>query len=207
VSYSKCSIIGYSGHGLVVAEAAKLSGLPLSFYTDLSAKSENPYQLKYIGDESIESFQYWDSNYAYVLGIGDNAVRVKCAQNVLSKGRELVNVIHPDACISAEVTFGQGNFFSRNCAINPMVKIGDFCILNTSCVVEHHCLLGDGVHVAPGAVLLGNVHVGAGSFIGANSVVKQGVKIGENVIIGAGAVVLKDVGHGKTIVGNPGRIL
>ena len=207
MSYSKCAIIGYSGHGFVVAEAAKLSGLSLNYYTDLSSKNTNPYQLEYIGDESKEDFKHWNRNYGYVLGIGSNTVRLLCAENILFKGGELVNVIHPDACISTEISFGQGNFFARNCTVNPLVKIGNFCILNTGCVVEHDCVLEDAVHVAPGAVLLGNVHVGKESFIGANSVIKQGVKIGKNVIVGAGTVVLVDIEDGKTVVGNPGRIL
>lgn len=205
MSFSNCSIIGYSGHGLVVAEAAKLSGLPLSFYSDLESKKINPYSLSYLGDESKDSFDHWDKGYAYILGIGNNRIRLICANKVVQMGCKVVNVIHPSASISAEVEYGIGNFFSRNASVNPMVKIGNHGIINTGCVVEHDCTLGDAVHVGPGAVLLGGVQVGDGSFIGGNSVVKQLVKIGENVTVGAGSVVLNDVPDGKTVVGNPAK--
>jgi sugar O-acyltransferase (sialic acid O-acetyltransferase NeuD family) len=205
VSYSNCSIIGYSGHGLVVTEAAKLSGLPLGFYSDLESKEVNPYHLSYIGDESKDSFDHWDKGYGYILGIGNNRIRLICANKVIQMGCEVVNIIHPAASISAEVEYGTGNFFSRNVSVNPMVRIGNYGIINTGCVIEHDCILGDAVHVGPGAVLLGAVQVGNGSFIGANSVVKQGVKIGDNVVVGAGSVVLKDIPNGKTVVGNPAK--
>jgi sugar O-acyltransferase (sialic acid O-acetyltransferase NeuD family) len=205
VSYSNCSIIGYSGHGLVVAEAAKLSGLPLSFYSDLESKEVNPYDLSYLGDESKDSFDHWDKGHGYILGIGNNSIRLICGNRVIQMGCEVLNVIHPTASISAEVEYGAGTFFSRNSSVNPMVKIGNYSIINTGSIIEHDCVLGNAVHVGPGAVLSGSVQVGDGSFIGANSVVKQGVKIGKNVVVGAGSVVLRDIPDNKTVVGNPAK--
>ena len=201
------SIIGYSGHGLVVAEAAKLSGLNLLHYSDLELKKKNPYNLSYLGNEGNHDFKHWKKNMNFILGIGDNATRNSCGKRVLSKNCTLINVTHPSAIISKNTKLGIGNFFSGRCIINPMSTIGDFCIINTSSIVEHDCIIKDAVHIAPGAILLGNVIIGEGSFIGANSVIKEGVKIGKNVVVGAGSVILKDVEDGITIVGNPGRIL
>ncbi len=202
-----CTIIGYSGHALVVAEAAITAGLNLQFYTDSEEKFTNPYKLKYLGDENKSDFSFWKSNIRFVLGIGNNEIRNKCALNVMEHGGVLLNVIHPTANISQEFSQGVGNFFSKNVVINPMVQIGDFCIVNTNAIIEHECLIGNYVHIAPGSVLLGNVVVGEGSFIGANAVIKQGIKIGKNVTIGAGTVVIRDVPDNQTIVGNPGKVL
>ncbi len=188
-----CSIIGYSGHGLVVAEAAIQSGLNLQFYSDMEAKQVNPYQLQYIGDETKAEFAYWKKNIHFVLGIGNNVIRTKCANRVLNEGALLANVIHPSASITKEFIQGTGNFIARNVSINPMVRIGNFCIVNTNAVIEHECVIGNSVHIAPGAVLLGAVQIGDGSFIGANTVIKQGVKIGSNVSIMPGSIVEKDM--------------
>jgi sugar O-acyltransferase (sialic acid O-acetyltransferase NeuD family) len=204
---NSCSIIGYSGHGLVVAEAAKLSGINLLHYSDLVLKKNNPYNLNYLGNEASENFDYWKEIKLFILGIGNNSIRQKCGERVLSKGCDLLNVTHPSATVSENTQIGTGNFFSGRSVINPMSTIGNFCIINTGSIVEHDCVIKDAVHIAPGAILLGNVIIGENSFIGANSVIKEGVKIGKNVVVGAGSVIIKDVEDGIKIVGNPGRIL
>ena len=201
----KVIIVGYSGHGFVVADAAISAMINLKYYSEINDMPTNPYQLEYIGFESDEFFKGWDLDCDFILGIGDNNVREKIAKIILLKNKKIQNVIHPSASISKNVIIGNGNFISKNVAINPLATIGNFCIINTGCIIEHECVISDAVHIAPGAVLSGNVSVGKRTFIGANSVVKQNIKIGKDVIIGAGSVIIKNVPDGKTIVGNPGK--
>lgn len=198
-------LVGYSGHGYVVADAAIASNMNLRYYTDKKQITENHFDLEFLGFEGDLDYPYWNRKYNYILGIGDNIIRRKTVELLISKEIHFLNVIHPSASISAKVKIGFGNFISRNVSVNALVKIGDFCILNTGCIIEHECLIGNGVHIAPGAVLAGNVHIGDNTFVGANSVIKQGVKIGANVIIGAGSVILKNIGNEIKIVGNPGK--
>lgn len=206
MSDSKIVLIGYSGHGLVVADAALEAGLSLSGYTELTKKSKNPFNLSYLGsEEELLNDDKLEVKYKYILGIGNNEIREKIAALIISKGRELVSIIHPTAIISKTASLGKGIFVSANVSINALVKIGQNCIINTGSILEHECEILDNVHIAPGAVLAGNVKVGRNSFIGANTVVKQGVTIGNNVVIGAGTVVISDVLDNKTIVGNPVR--
>lgn len=198
-------LVGFSGHGVVVADAAIVSNMNLRYYTDKKQITNNPFDLVYLGFEDDLDFAFWDKEYDYILGIGDNLIRRKTADLLISKEVDLLNVIHPSASVSAKVQFGIGNFISRNVSVNALVEIGDICILNTGCIIEHECIIGNGVHIAPGAVLAGNVEIGDNTFVGANSVIKQGVSIGANVIIGAGSVILKDITENKKIVGNPGK--
>lgn len=200
-------LIGYSGHGFVVAEAAILSGLFLKEYTEHSKVRRNPFALDYVGFEMASDFKEWQTDKKYILGIGDNKIRQKVGNYIISKQKELLNVIHPSSSISKSCVMGIGNFISKNVSINPLASLGDLCIINTGAIIEHECSIGNAVHVAPGAVLAGNVSVGDLSFIGANAVIKQGVQIGKNVVVGAGAVVLNDIEDHQRIVGNPGRIL
>ncbi len=197
-------LVGYSGHGFVVADAAIKSNINLKYFTDKKQITKNPFDLSYLGFEEDLDFYSLKKRYDYILGIGDNLIRRKAADLLISKGEDLLNVIHPSASISPKFQFGIGNFISKNVSINALAKIGDICILNTGCIIEHECIIGNGVHIAPGAVLAGNVKIGDNTFVGANSVIKQGVKIGANVIIGAGSVILKDTGDNVMIVGNPG---
>ena len=200
------AIIGYSGHSFVVLDAAKLMGLDVEYYCERNQVSFNPFEINYLGDEGSESFK-WDNVDSFILGIGDNSIRQKVANFILSKNKEILNVIHPSAIISNIATFGVGNFIAASVIVNALAKIADNCILNTGCIVEHECSIESGAHIAPGTVLAGNVTVGKNSFIGANTVVKQGVKIGDGVTIGAGSVVIKDIPDNEIWVGNPAKKL
>lgn len=203
--YKEIILVGYSGHGLVVAETAIDSNLNLKHYTEIQQMAINPFELNYLGFEGDEKFEYWNNRFGFILGSGDNKIRRKIADFIISKKGEIFNTISPYASVSKKITIGIGNFIARNAAVNPLASIGNFCILNTGCIVEHECIINHGAHIAPGVVLAGNVAIGENTFVGANSVVKQGISIGSNVVIGAGSVIINDIPDGKKIVGNPGR--
>jgi len=207
VSDKKIVLAGYSGHGFVVAEAAQQANLPLFYYSEYNELNANPFGLHYLGFEGKDTFEGWNEDFDFILGIGDNAIRVKVAQLIKSKNKKICNVIHPNSSIAQKVTIGEGNFISRSVSISPLATIDNYCILNTGCVIEHECFISQGVHVAPGAVLAGNVTVGENSFIGANAVIKQGITIGKNVTIGAGSVVIRDVEDNRVVVGNPAKVI
>jgi sugar O-acyltransferase (sialic acid O-acetyltransferase NeuD family) len=207
VSDKKIILVGYSGHGLVVADTALENNLNVIGYTEKTLNEINPFMLEYLGNESSPDFKGWDLDVSFVLGIGDNLLREKIYNNILNNGKKVISLINSTASISSFATIGEGVFINRNVTINAFVKIGSNVILNTGCIIEHECEILDNVHIAPGAVLAGNVKVGSGSFIGANSVIKQGVKIGKNVIVGAGTVVLNDISDGNKIVGPPHRFI
>jgi sugar O-acyltransferase (sialic acid O-acetyltransferase NeuD family) len=200
-------LIGYSGHGLVLVDTAKENKINLVGYAEPCPVPKNPFDLLYLGNETEFDFLGWKENYLFMLGFGDNHLREIKFDFVKSKGKKLINLIHPSASISSSVLIGEGVFVNRNVSVNSFAQIGSNVILNTGCVIEHECNLASSIHVAPGAVLAGNVTVGQRTFIGANSVVKQGVTIGSDVIIGAGSVILKSVPDGSIVVGNPGRFL
>jgi sugar O-acyltransferase (sialic acid O-acetyltransferase NeuD family) len=198
-------LLGYSGHGYVVAEAAMLGGIRFFGYAETKELMRNPYQLVYLGDENQDDFD-WGKAHSYILGVGSNKIRVKIAEKVRMKGGKCLTIIHPHASVSSDLILGSGSFIARNAAVNPMVQIGHNVILNTSCSIDHECTIGNNVHIAPGAVLAGNVTVHDSAFIGANSVVKEGLTIGENAIIGAGSVILKNVEANTVVVGNPAKL-
>ena len=200
------AILGYSGHSFVVLDAAKQMNLDVKYYCERNQLSYNPFEINYLGDEGSDSFD-WNSVDQFILGIGDNKIRQKVANLILSKKKTLLNVIHPSSIISNFATFGTGNFIAANVTINTLAKIGNNCILNTGCIIEHECIIESGAHIAPGTILAGNVSVGENSFIGANSVVKQGIKIGKEVTVGAGSVVIKDIPDNEIWAGNPAKKL
>lgn len=43
--------------------------------------------------------------------------------------------------------------------------------------------------------------------VGANATILPGIRLGKGCVVGAGAVVTRDVPAGKTVIGNPARII
>jgi acetyltransferase EpsM len=204
---NKTAIIGYGGHAYVVAESHLSNGNSLNYYTNIIQVEKNPFSLAYLGCETDSIFEGWDMNLAFILGIGDNNLRNKIAQLLLSKHQIIESVIDSNSIISKSANIGIGIFASKGVLVNAFSKIGDFTILNTGCIIEHECEIGAATHIAPGAVIAGNVKIGERSFIGANSVIKQGVEVGDDVIIGAGSVIINNISSNTKIAGNPGRII
>ncbi len=207
MSDKKIILVGYSGHGLVVADTAFENNLNVIGYTEKTVNEVNPFRIEYLGDESSSDFKGWDLEVDFILGIGDNVLREKIFNLILNKGKRVISLKNSSSNISRFAVIGEGVFINRNVTINAFATIGNNVILNSGCIIEHECKINENVHVAPGVVLAGNVIVGAGTFIGANAVVKQGVTIGKNVIVGAGTVVINDIPNGKKIVGNPNRFI
>jgi acetyltransferase EpsM len=204
---NKRVIIGYSGHAYVVVDSYISKGNNIDYYTNLIQATSNPFNLEYLGCETDLNFTGWDMGLNFILGIGDNNLRYKAAQLILSKFQNIENVIDSNAIISKTAKIGIGVFVSKGVLINAFSKVHDFSILNTGCIIEHECEIGTAAHIAPGAVLAGNVKIGKRTFVGANSVIKQGVEIGDDVIIGAGSVIIENISSNSKIVGNPGRII
>ena len=205
MSDKKVILIGYSGHGYVVAETALENNLTIVGYSEKNEQKSNPFNIKYLGFEGCEDFVGWNEADCFILGIGDNNIRQKVASLITSKKKIIQHLIHSSALIAKSAKIGQGTFINKNVSVNALAIIGENSILNTGCIIEHECILHDAVHIAPGAVLAGNVQVGERTFIGANAVVKQGVIIGKDVVIGAGSVVLKDILDNEIWLGNPAR--
>jgi acetyltransferase EpsM len=204
---NKVVLVGYSGHGFVIADTAIENQLDFIGYTDIAKITFNPFHLEYLGTEREYSFFEKNKVSNFLIGIGDNKIREEVYKLILDNNREVLTLISQSANISKTAKIGNGTFVNKNVSINAFAKIGNNVILNTGCIIEHDCVISDSSHIAPGAVLSGNVIIGERSFVGANSVVKQGVIIGKDVIIGAGSVVINNIPDGKKIAGNPSRFI
>lgn len=201
-------LVGYSGHGYVVADVALENNWNILGYTEKNELKYNPFNLAYKGFEMNDDFFSSQSKQIeYIIGIGDNFIREKVFNFILKKNKKISTLISPSANISNSVNMGKGIFVNKNVTINALSKLGKNVLLNTGCIIEHECNIGDSVHISSGAVLGGKVCIGKRSFIGANSFIKQGVIIGDDVIVGAGTVVLQNIPDQKIVVGNPCRFI
>ena len=128
-----------------------------------------------------------DRNSARVRGIGDNVARSNEA--FAHKDERFVILQHPFSWVASDAVIGEGTVIMAGAVVQPAVKIGKHCIVNTCASVDHDCALGDFVHIAPGARLCGNVTVGEGALVGAGAICLPGAIIAPGTTVKAGSVV------------------
>jgi len=158
------------------------------------------------GRKYLAAFHADGIRYVHVA-IGHNATRERVAGVLEQMGFVYVTVQHPAALVEEGAVIESGTFLAAGCIVGARAKSGRGCIVNTAASVDHDCSLGAFAHVCPGAQLAGEVVVGTRAFIGTGAVVIPGITIGENAIVGAGAVVIRHVPEGRTVVGNPARVV
>lgn len=201
----RLAILGASGHGKVVAEAALHAGWKqVDFYDDAWPEKVQIGAWGIMGD-TLAMLRNSGELTGVVVAIGTNAIRMRKIQELQAAGLTLATIVHPAATVSESSYLGAGTVVVAGSVVNADSHIGLGAILNTGCSVDHDCILGEAVHISPGAHLAGDVHVGDRSWIGIGAVVRQGVRIGSGVIVGAGAVVVSDVADGLTVIGVPAR--
>jgi sugar O-acyltransferase (sialic acid O-acetyltransferase NeuD family) len=178
------------------------------------AYNQADYDAWIYSDEIImesDVLRYTDMHF--VVGIGDNRVRLQVVQRYNSQ-LKFINLIH------SSVTFGRlqrsiidersGLIVLAGARFTNNIQIGSFCIINQNATIAHDVIIGSYVHIAPGAIISGNVHIGDGCWVGAGAVVNQGsdihkLQIGNHTIIGSGAVVLRACDPNSIYAGVPAR--
>lgn len=196
-------IIGAGGYAKCIADAALSTALceDVVFY-DINPVEENIMGFKILPE--AEFFKIPPHSMASI-GIGDNALREKIVNNVLSKRDDLnfPAIIHKFASISPYAVIGGGSVLLNGAIVGPCAKIGAHACLYSNAVLEHDAIIEDYVTLAPSASTGGNVKIGRRSFLGLGSSINHGVCVGDDIIIGAGSCVTKDFAGECVLVGTP----
>lgn len=204
----KClAILGASGHGKVIADSAEQTGWDQIVFFDDAWPSLQANGRYVVAGDTEALLKRLGEYQGVIVGIGNNAIRMKKHRLLAEHGAPLASIIHPSACISPHAHIGPGTAVMANAVINTDSRLGLSCIVNTGATIDHDCMIGDGVHVCPGAHVAGGVEIGNDSWIGIGSCVRQSIVIGRNLMVGAGAAVVSDVPNGCTVVGVPARVV
>jgi UDP-perosamine 4-acetyltransferase len=200
-------VLGVGGHGHVVLDALRSSGLCAAGIIDPALIGTSVSGVPVLGgDEVLASLDHHVSRL--VLGVGanpDTTRRTLLFRNAKQSGWNFTMVSHPSALLGENCDLGEGCQRMAGSIVQPRVRLGVNVVVNTGSVIDHDCVIGDHSFISPGVTMCGNVTLGAESFIGAGSVIVPGVTIGRGVVVGAGAVVLNDIESGEVAVGNPAR--
>ena len=203
----RLALLGASGHGKVVADAALAAGWQdVVFFDDAWPGVSLNGHWPVVGNTATLLDRLHEFN-GVLVSIGNCAVRWEKQQVLQAAGARLVTVVHPHACVSPFARLGAGTVVMAGAVVNVDAVVGESSIINTGATVNHDAILAHAVHISPGAHLSGNVVVGACSWIGVGAVVRQGSRIGAGVMVGAGAVVVTAVADGLTVIGSPARVL
>ena len=193
-------IVGAGGHGKVIADNALKNGYTDIFFTD-DRVTGKCMGFPIVGTSAdIEIFN--DGKTDFIIGIGNNAVRKKIANEYAVNW---VSLVHPSAQIAVNVTIGKGTAVMAGAVINACATVGAHCIVNTRAVIEHDDIIDDYVHISPNAALGGTVHIGEQTHVGIGAAVINNTDICNNCVIGAGSVVIRNIEECGTYIGVPSR--
>ena len=134
-----------------------------------------------------------------------------------------------DTLIGPGVALSAGMVAGQECITNPVVSIGDRCLIGKgSGIVGHFSIeIGNDVWTGHHVYITDQNHgyedvtrpishqsqperavrIGDGSWLGHGSIVLPGVTIGEHVVIGANSVVTHDIPSCSVAVGAPARVV
>ncbi len=200
----RIAIMGASGHCKVIAEIALDNGYDDIVFVDLNPTIDMLGEYP-VADEDTDLDNFLRDGYDFIVGIGDAKIRRKVQEKLLSKGANIVTLIHPNATIAYDAHIGLGSVVMAGAVVNPGTKIGDGCIINTCASVDHDNTIGDYVHVSVGAHTAGTVAIGDNSWIGIGAVISNNLSVCSDVTIGAGAVVVKNIIKPGTYIGVPAK--
>lgn len=144
-------------------------------------------------------------NDRFILAIGDVAGRRRIAEDILRRGGEFINLIHPTAKIFRTAEIGRGVIIFPFCHIGADSKIGDFCLINSQVFVGHDVNLGNFSELAPNSSLGGGTITGEECFICLNAAVAPKTKLGNRVIVSQGSVTKETQADDSFVTGVPGE--
>lgn len=197
-------VFGAGGHAnVVVGTLLDLGAVVEGIFDDrLDMRGKDVLGVKVLGPiaEGVQK-----NGEVGVIAVGDNITRSRLARFLT--GWKFTTVVHPKALVHNSAQLGPGTVVFAGAIIQPNVRVGAHCIVNTGATIDHDCVLEDFVHVAPGVHLGGSVFLEEGALIGIGGIVIPGRRIGKWSIVGAGSVVTDDVPRCSVVAGVPTRLL
>lgn len=205
-------IFGSGGHAKsvisIIEAEAKWQIYGLLVDSQYSNEDNNILGYNIIGNRDNIAQLQQDTNITKgFVAIGNNSLRAKITDDMISKGISLIHIIHPTAIVMANVTIGSGTMVHSQAVIGADCQIGNNAIISAMTVVGHDSHIGEYAHLTPGVLIGGGATIGDFSFLGLGAAVLPNVKIGRNVQVGANAVVHKDLDDNVIVAGNPARVI
>lgn len=157
------------------------------------------------GLELVTSLAGADVGFVNLI-TGNTRTRHETTQEILARGGQLANFIHPSIDLTM-TRLGIGLYLQEAVQLQAEVEVGDNTSMHMGAVVGHESKVGRSVFIAHAVSISGCCTIGDGTFVGTNATILPRTKIGKWAMIGAGCVVTKDVPDYAVVVGNPGKVI
>ena len=147
-------------------------------------------------------------SYTPVVGKIGTYVRRKCAERMLSKCGEKVNV-EKGAEFSSKSSLGNFSGIGINASFGE-VHIGDNVLMGRDCVGitrNHGFMQKDVLIKRQGYLQEKPIYIGNDVWVGHRVIILPGVHIADGCVIGAGSVVTKDTLPYSVVAGNPAKFI
>jgi acetyltransferase EpsM len=207
----KLVILGGTGSGIIVADAAKVSARAFDVIGFLN--DTEPRGSSFSGTPVLGSFETWSDCPAEVRFIS----AFPKAKEAFARFARLVSlqipddrwatVIHPAAQVAKDARVGPGSFVGAAAVVEPGVVGGKHVCIRGGSYVSHDVRLGDYTFIGPNATILGRCTIGEGAHVAANAVCREETAIGKYAVLGLGAVSLAEVPDFAIVAGNPARVI
>ena len=195
-------VVGASGHGRVIREAAA----SLKYYSQIVfLDDDEKLQKTGVVSGGKEYVLQYKEKAEVIIGIGNAHIRRKLIEYYNEHEIEVTSLIHPFSWVSQETEIGEGTVIMASAVVQPGCTLGKGVIVNTSSSIDHDCKIGDYSHISVGSHIAGSVYIGNNTWVGAGATVSNNITICDDVTIGAGAVVVKNITEPGTYVGVPAR--
>lgn len=197
-------------------------GKQLSYFAQICTGFNNEFVIKGFIDDNLHALDGYEG-YPPILGtikdympelddvfvnsIGDVQFKKKCINDILTRGGEFINLIHPKASISNHTRLGVGNIIASRVGIGVESEIGDFNLIQDGAIIGHDVKIGSWCRIDCYVVLIAGVTLEDEVCIHTSAVINHNVTIGKGAMVGAQSFVFRNVKPGITVFGNPAKKL
>ncbi len=129
------------------------------------------------------------SNGIYlVIAMGNPSVRRKLHEDLVAKGAQFANVIHPTAIVAEGVQLGAGVVVAPYSILSANSCICDGVVINYCAVIQHDAKVGRWSYISSHGNVGGGSDIGQEAVVGTHSVVPSCAHVPNNYIVSAGTV-------------------
>lgn len=203
----KIIVVGAGGHAAEIEDY-------IDFYNKSRNEEDQVFDIKGYLDDNPESYKRYpfkapylgeiqnhkiEKNCHYIIAIANIKYRRPVIEHLEASGAHFVGFVHPTSTISRSAELGRGVVIAPNVNIGPMVKIGDFNMINSRASIGHDTRVGNFNFITPNVCFSGFTTVGDENMFGINSATIPNVSIGSKNIIAAGMIVDKSIQDNTTV--------
>lgn len=181
-------LVGYDRFANVLYDCLFSQGQIVTACTAIESPSENPFGLKYLGNENNPLVLEVLKAYEFFVCHENNMVRRTITQKLRPISGEPITVLHKSAIISRSIQAGEGVAYGPRVIVNSSVKVGEGVLIKAGAILDHGCTLNNYSNVGVGAIVCEGAVIGENATIGAGAVVLSGAIVPANAVIDPGTV-------------------